>query len=127
MGYDAHQLVGQLLVRSPDVGATLEEAVLAPLHRYAARRSANLLETLEVFVDSDLDRRRAAERLEIHPNTIDYRLRRIEELTGLDLDRPWDLTAICLALWRVSHHNHGGNLPGIAQSSIRARPVRGRE
>lgn len=42
-----------------------------------------LQETLEALIAADGNRARAAERLFIHRSTIDYRLRSIEELTGL--------------------------------------------
>jgi sugar diacid utilization regulator len=39
---------------------------------------------LETYLGTDLDRRRTAAALHVHPNTLDYRLRRVVELTGLD-------------------------------------------
>ena len=87
-----------LLARSPQLAATLERCALGPLEEYAERRSADLLDTLEVFMRSDLDRRTAAEQLHVHPNTLDYRLRRVEELTGLSVSRPDDLALVSLAL-----------------------------
>jgi hypothetical protein len=89
-----------LLARSPDLAAGIAERVLGPLEAYAERRSSGLLETLEVFLDCGLDRRRAAVRLHVHPNTLDYRLRRITELTGLEPGRPRDLVLLELALTR---------------------------
>jgi hypothetical protein len=47
-------------------------------------RNPDLPRTLEVYLAQDLDRRRTAAELHVHPNTLDYRLRRIVELTGLD-------------------------------------------
>jgi len=47
-------------------------------------RNPDLLRTIEAYLDNDLDRRRTAAALHVHPNTFDYRLRRIIELTGLD-------------------------------------------
>jgi hypothetical protein len=47
-------------------------------------RNPDLPHTLEVYLEHDLDRRQAAAALHVHPNTLDYRLRRIVELTGLD-------------------------------------------
>jgi hypothetical protein len=87
-----------LLARSPRLAAMLRERALGPLERHAPRRGSDLLETLTVFLDCQLDRRQAAERLHVHPNTLDYRLRRAEELTGLRLSRPEDLTLLALAL-----------------------------
>jgi sugar diacid utilization regulator len=46
-----------------------------------------LMETLRVYLDSDLDVARAGETLYVHPNTVRYRLRRIGELTGVDPQR----------------------------------------
>jgi hypothetical protein len=87
-----------LLARSPRLAAALRERVLGPLEDYARRRRTDLLETLATFVESDLDRRRASAALHVHRNTLDYRLRRVEELTGLDLSRSRDLVLIALAL-----------------------------
>ena len=44
----------------------------------------DLLHTLQVYLETGLDRRRTAALLHIHPNTVDYRLRRAVRLTGLD-------------------------------------------
>src|SRR3954469_15339853 len=49
--------------------------------------NAGLMETLRVYLDSELDVARTAEALYVHPNTVRYRLRRIGELTGLDPQR----------------------------------------
>jgi sugar diacid utilization regulator len=47
-------------------------------------RNPDLLLTLEVYLAEDLDRRRTAAALHVHPNTLDYRLKRIVALTGLE-------------------------------------------
>jgi hypothetical protein len=47
-------------------------------------RNPDLPHTLDVYLAHDLDRRQTAAALHVHPNTLDYRLRRIVELTGLD-------------------------------------------
>jgi DNA-binding PucR family transcriptional regulator len=94
-----------LLARSPRVADSLRERVLRPIEDYPGRRSSDrrgpdLRQTLEVFLEAGLDRRVAAERLHVHPNTLNYRLGRIEELTGLDLTDPEDLMLTALALRR---------------------------
>jgi DNA-binding PucR family transcriptional regulator len=43
-----------------------------------------MLHTLETYLERDLDRRGTAAALHVHPNTLDYRLRKIVDLTGLD-------------------------------------------
>jgi sugar diacid utilization regulator len=47
-------------------------------------RNPDLPLTLETYLSHDCDRRRTAAALHVHPNTLDYRLRRIVTLTGLD-------------------------------------------
>jgi hypothetical protein len=89
-----------LLARAPDLADRIAGRVLGPLEAYAERRGSGLLETLEAFLGSGLDRRRTAQSLHVHPNTLDYRLRRITELTGLDPGRPRDLVMLELALAR---------------------------
>jgi hypothetical protein len=87
-----------LLARAPRVAQMVRQRVLGPLEAYAERRTSELVETLDAFVRSGLDRRRAAAEIHVHPNTLDYRLRRIAELTGLDMRRPDDLALVVLAL-----------------------------
>ncbi|MER5639185.1 helix-turn-helix domain-containing protein [Kitasatospora sp. NPDC002227] len=68
-------------------------ALLAPL---ATR--PELLDTLRTFLACGLDRRGAAARLQVHPNTVDYRVRRATELTGLDAARGTDQLTLRAAL-----------------------------
>ncbi|MBA8952272.1 helix-turn-helix domain-containing protein [Actinomadura namibiensis] len=63
---------------SPD-SAPQVAGLLAPLEG-----RPELLATLRAFLDCDLDRRRAARALAVHPNTVDNRLARAAELTGVD-------------------------------------------
>ncbi|WP_336208972.1 PucR family transcriptional regulator [Nonomuraea sp. LPB2021202275-12-8] len=58
----------------------------------------DLLRTLKAYLDTGLDRRRTAELLHVHPNTVDYRLRRAVSLTGLDPMEPAQLQRIGAAL-----------------------------
>jgi hypothetical protein len=68
-------------------------ALLAPL---AGR--PELLDTLRAFHAAGFDRRQAATRLRVHPNTVDYRLRKAAALTGLDPARGGDLPMLRAAL-----------------------------
>ncbi len=66
-----------------------------------------LLQTLETYLGEDLDRRRTAAALHVHPNTVDYRIRRITQLIGLSPTRPADLPRINAAL--IARRSvHGG-------------------
>ena len=55
-----------------------------------------LFETFRVWQDSDASMSATAEALVCHPNTVRYRLRRIEKRTGRSLSRPRDLAELCL-------------------------------
>jgi isopentenyl diphosphate isomerase/L-lactate dehydrogenase-like FMN-dependent dehydrogenase len=52
---------------------------------------------LRVRQESDASLNAAAEALVCHPNTVRYRLRRIEQRTGRSLSRPRDVAELCLA------------------------------
>lgn len=52
-------------------------------------RGGELVRTLEMYLGSDGNNVRAAERLFVHRHTLTYRLRRIEALCGLDLNDPF--------------------------------------
>jgi hypothetical protein len=56
-----------------------------------------LFETFQAWQDTDASVGAAAERLCCHPNTVRYRLRRIEQRTGRSLSRPRDVAELCLA------------------------------
>ncbi|MEV1079248.1 helix-turn-helix domain-containing protein [Streptomyces sp. NPDC050211] len=61
---------------------------LTALVSHDSRHRGQLAETLLTYLNCLGDIRAAATRLHVHPNTLRYRLRRAEELTGLDLSRP---------------------------------------
>ncbi|WP_433171293.1 PucR family transcriptional regulator [Actinoallomurus sp. CA-150999] len=67
--------------------------VLSPLDH-----KPELLRTLETYLGHGLDRRATAAALHVHPNTVDYRVRRIDELTGLSPARHMDVPHLSAAL-----------------------------
>ncbi|MGW4480748.1 PucR family transcriptional regulator [Rhodococcus triatomae] len=68
-------------------------ALLAPL-----AGKPELMQTLEAYIASGLNRRATAATLAVHANTVDYRMRRVLELTGLNPTDPSDLPRIGAAL-----------------------------
>jgi DNA-binding PucR family transcriptional regulator len=68
---------------------------MAPHHRDA------YVQTLEALHRHGGNCARAAQLLHIHPNTVRYRLSRIEEMTGLRLDDPQDRLRLDLAAMLV--------------------------
>ncbi|MEW5809310.1 MAG: GAF domain-containing protein [Actinomycetota bacterium] len=73
-------------------------SVLGRAVEYDRTRSTALLDTARVVIDAGLDRRAAAARLHLHPNTVAQRMRRLEDLTGLAMSRPADLLQLTSAL-----------------------------
>ncbi len=57
-----------------------------------------LLETLKTYFDSDMNVAEAARRLNVHRNTLRYRLARIEKLLDVRLDSPHTIANLHLAL-----------------------------
>lgn len=63
----------------------LRDPRLNALVDYDAKHSSNLLDSAETFLACFGDVRTAADKLVVHPNTLRYRIRRVEEIVGLDL------------------------------------------
>ncbi|MFB7859876.1 helix-turn-helix domain-containing protein [Rhodococcus qingshengii] len=88
-----------LLGTVPDeLRKTFTQQVLGPLLDYDTRSDAQLIRTLEAFLDCSGSWNKAAEVLHVHLNTVRYRISRIEELTGRDLSRMGDRLDMFLAL-----------------------------
>jgi len=71
---------------------------LQPLLDSERGHGGDLLRTLRIFLEEDRVQRRAAARCFVHVNTIVYRMRRIEELLGVDLRDPAAVFDLTLAL-----------------------------
>ncbi len=80
----------------------LHDPRLRALFDYDRRHSANLHDSAETYLREHGDVRRAAAVLQVHPNTLRYRIRRVEDITGLVLTDPADrlLLELQLALHR---------------------------
>jgi len=55
---------------------------------YDGEHAGNLLPTLRAYFDAVGDINEAGRRLDLHPNTVRYRLRRVEEIGGVSLGDP---------------------------------------
>ncbi len=93
-------LLGEIadLVRSR---AELSDPRLQALADYDQERRADLVESLERYLERFGDVRAAADDLHIHPNTLRYRIRRAEEILGMSLEDPDSrlLLQIQLLIW----------------------------
>ena len=74
------------------------DRLLGPLREYDDRHNAELISTLRSFLACDGSWSACASRMYVHVNTVRYRIRRIEELTGRDLSRLTDQVDFFLAL-----------------------------
>ncbi|WRZ89810.1 PucR family transcriptional regulator ligand-binding domain-containing protein [Streptomyces sp. NBC_01007] len=81
-----------------DVRRAFTARLLDPLREYDSRHRAELIPTLEAFLDCDGSWTRCAARLHLHVNTLRYRVGRIEQLTSRDLSRLEDKLDFFLAL-----------------------------
>lgn len=102
---DSHAL---LLATVPDdVRAMFRARLLGPVLDYDARNGTDLGGTLEEFLACSGSWSRCAQRLHVHVNTLRYRIRRVEELTGRSLGTLEDRVDFFLAL-RAARDAHPG-------------------
>lgn len=76
------QVFLHILQKNPEI-VKFVEAVLEPLRAVEPRYRRALLEALVAYLECDRSVRKASKVLGIHPNTLKYRMRRLEELLGL--------------------------------------------
>ncbi|HMQ32884.1 MAG TPA: helix-turn-helix domain-containing protein [Chloroflexaceae bacterium] len=92
--------VYRLLVRlreTPELWAFYRET-LAKLADYDTRQRADLIKTLDAYFNHLGNLRATSEALHVHRNTLLYRLERIKEISGMDLDNAEEHFALWLAL-----------------------------
>jgi purine catabolism regulator len=70
---------------------------LGPLIEHDRSRKGNLVATLRAYLETG-EQQQAAQRLRVHPNTLRYRLDRIREISGIDLEDPETRLNLAVAL-----------------------------
>ena len=80
--------IHRLLLQIPDLAELRSFAteILGELDRQDPQRGVELLTTLACYFRENNSPQRTARSLYLHPNTVAYRIRRIQEITGLRLD-----------------------------------------
>ncbi|MCD2193909.1 helix-turn-helix domain-containing protein [Actinomycetospora endophytica] len=91
-----HRLL--LQVPDPEDARAFAREVLGRLATDSSERTVELVRTLARYFREDGSPQRTAKVLSVHPNTVGYRLRRAEELSGLALDHYQDRLAAQVAL-----------------------------
>lgn len=74
------------------------ERILGPLIAYDAEHDGELVKTLQTYLACDRSPKRAAEVLFVHNQTVNYRMARIQELTGRSLRNTADISEFWFAL-----------------------------
>jgi hypothetical protein len=104
--------VAVLLASAPDAAVAVAQAILGPVLALPAVECDLLLGTLRAWFAADGATATAAETLHVHRNTVRYRLRRIEDLTGRSLVQPTGTAELHLALEAARiHHLQGSASP----------------
>jgi PucR family transcriptional regulator, purine catabolism regulatory protein len=88
-----------LLARQEDAALeAISRGLLGPLADYDRRQHGELVASLRAFLEHNGNWEAAARALDVHRHTLRYRIRRVAELTGRDLDRAGDRVEFWLAL-----------------------------
>lgn len=82
---------------SPELAAFCQE-IIGTLTEYDRAQGTDLIETLTAYFAHKGNLSQTAEALFVHRNTLLYRMERIREISGLDLDNPETRLSIQLAL-----------------------------
>lgn len=93
--------VTTLVAGAPKLARELAKDVLADLLALPAAERDVLLRTLRAWFAEHGSARDAAERLFVHPNTVRYRIRRVQDLTGRDLTDPRGISELYVAVESV--------------------------
>ena len=88
-----------LLARQEDAALeAISRSLLGPLADYDQRQHGDLVASLRTFLEHNGNWESAARALAVHRHTLRYRIRRVAELTGRDLDAAGDRVEFWLAL-----------------------------
>jgi sugar diacid utilization regulator/GAF domain-containing protein len=99
LSVDSLGVYGLLLaVDRLDELAAFSRRALDPLRQYDRRKGTDLVATLRAFLAHSCRTADTSAALTVHPNTVAYRIRRIESLLGVDLSRPEAQLHLQLAL-----------------------------
>jgi hypothetical protein len=98
--FDSSPLAG-IMAMDPREGRRIAQQVLGPVLALAVDDRAVLLDTLNAHLDHGGSAEQAGDVLHCHPNTVRYRLRRLQELTGRSLSDPRQASELAAAAYAV--------------------------
>jgi sugar diacid utilization regulator len=97
-GTGTYKLLFRVLQENPEELEAFYSETLESVVRYDLRYGTELVRTLTTFLDNDASTVKTATDLFAHRHTIRYRLDRVGELTGLDVDRSEDRERLTLGI-----------------------------
>jgi purine catabolism regulator len=74
------------------------ERVLEPVLEYDREHGTELVRTLQTYLECERSPKRAAKRLFIHNQTVNYRISRVEQLTGRTMRSTSDISELWFGL-----------------------------
>jgi DNA-binding PucR family transcriptional regulator len=92
------RLLFTLRQESPGILRDFEDSVIGAVVAYDKDHGTELIHTLKTYMECDGNINQVAEFLHVHKHTVRYRLRRVTELTGLDVTRFRDAAQLYLAV-----------------------------
>ena len=93
-----YKLLFRVLQENPEELEAFYGETLEPVVHYDSRYGTELVETLITYLGNDASTVRTAGDLYAHRHTIRYRLDRVSELTGLDVDKSEDRERLTLGI-----------------------------
>ena len=112
-----------LMVCEPDEGRRLADEVLGPVLGLPTEDRAPLLDTLNAYLEHAGSAERAAEVLYCHPNTVRYRLRRLQELTGRSLSDPHGIAELATAAYAVAGPSYATPRESTKPHAVQTRAI----
>ncbi len=84
-------------LQSPEEAQALVSRVLGPLTDYDSTNGTELVHSLATFLATQRSWQRCADELHVHRQTVIYRMRRVEQITGRSLSETGDIAIFWLA------------------------------
>lgn len=97
-GTGTYKLLFRVLQEDPGELESFYNETLAPVVAYDSRYGTELVSTLTTYLRNDASTVKTATELFAHRHTIRYRLDRVGELTGLDVDKSEDRESLTLGI-----------------------------
>ncbi|MGB3634120.1 MAG: helix-turn-helix domain-containing protein, partial [Rubrobacteraceae bacterium] len=97
-GAGTYKLLFRVLQEDPDELESFYNETLAAVVAYDFRYGTELVKTLTTYLRNDASTVKTAAELFAHRHTIRYRLDRVNELAGLDVDKSEDRESLTLGI-----------------------------